>query len=118
MVRLTVVVNDAPYGGERAWNALRLASAFISAEVGMKVRVFLMGDAIVAAKRGQVTPEGYYNLERMLSELAGKGAQIRACGSCMKSRGISDAELVEGVHRGTMTILAGWVKESDRVVAF
>jgi uncharacterized protein involved in oxidation of intracellular sulfur len=118
LVRLTVVVNDAPYGGERAWNALRLASASISVEVGMEVRVFLMGDAVVAAKRGQVTPEGYYNLERMLSELAGKGVQIRACGTCMKSRGITDAELVEGVQRGTMTILAGWVKESDRVVAF
>jgi sulfur relay (sulfurtransferase) complex TusBCD TusD component (DsrE family) len=36
----------------------------------------------------------------------------------MKSRGISDAELVEGVQRGTMMILAGWVKESDRVVTF
>jgi sulfur relay (sulfurtransferase) complex TusBCD TusD component (DsrE family) len=54
----------------------------------------------------------------MLSELAGKGVQIRACGTCMKSRGITDAELVEGVQRGTMMILAGWVKESDRVVAF
>jgi len=118
LVRLTVVVNDAPYGGERAWNALRLASASVSAEVGMEVRVFLMGDAVVAAKRGQVTPEGYYNLERMLSELAGKGVQIRACGTCMKFRGISDAKLIEDIQWGTMMILAGWVKESDRVVAF
>jgi uncharacterized protein involved in oxidation of intracellular sulfur len=117
-LRLTVIVNDAPYGSEKTWNALRLAGASASAEVGMDVRVFLMGDAVTAAKRGQATPEGYYNLERMLSELAAKGVEGRACGACMKSRGMSDAELVEGVRRGTMMILAGWVKDSDRVVTF
>jgi len=111
-LRLTIIVNDAPYGSERAWNALRLANASVSAEVGMDVRVFLMGDAVAAAKKGQATPEGYYNLERMLSELAGRGIQIRACGTCMKSRGISDAELVDGVQRGTMMILAGWVRRA------
>lgn len=117
-MRLTIIVNDAPYGSERAWNALRLANASVSAEVGMDVRVFLMGDAVAAAKRGQATPEGYYNLEIMLSGLIANGVEVRTCGTCMKSRGISDAELVNGVQRGTMMILAGWVKESDRVVTF
>jgi len=31
----------------------------------------------------------------------------------MKARGIVDIELVEGVQRGTMIILANWIKESD-----
>ena len=32
----------------------------------MHVRVFLMGDGVQCAVKGQVTPQGYYNIERML----------------------------------------------------
>ncbi len=117
MAKLLIIANDAPYGGEKTWNALRLAGASVTSEIGMQVRDFLMGDAVGAAKRGQVTPEGYYNLEKMLTELVAKGVEVKTCGTCLKSRGIADADLVAGVERGTMMILANWVKESDRVVS-
>ena len=118
MVKLLIIANDAPYGGEKTWNALRLAGASATSEAGMQVRVFLMGDSVGAAKRGQVTPEGYYNLEKMLGDLIGKGVEVKTCGTCLKSRGIADADLVTGVQRGTMMILANWVKEGDRIVTF
>ena len=118
MVKLLIIANDAPYGGEKTWNALRLAGASATAEIGMQVRVFLMGDSVGAAKKGQVTPEGYYNLEKMLGGLAAKGVEVKTCGTCLKSRGIADADLVTGVQRGTLMILANWVKESDRIVTF
>ena len=118
MVKLLIIANDAPYGGEKTWNALRLAAASVTAEVGMQVRVFLMGDSVGTAKKGQVTPEGYYNLEKMLTDLVAKGVEVKTCGTCLKSRGISDADLVASVQRGTMMILANWVKESDRIVTF
>ncbi len=82
------------------------------------VRVFLMGDAVAAAKNGQQLPEGYYNLEKMIGDAATKGVEVRCCGTCLKSRGITDADLVKGAQRGTMIMLANWVKESDRVVCF
>ena len=88
MVKLLIIANDAPYGGEKTWNALRLAGASVTAEIGMQVRVFFMGDAVGAAKRGQITPEGYYNLEKMLGDLATKGVEVKLCGTCLKSRGI------------------------------
>jgi len=118
MVKLLIIANDAPYGGEKTWNALRLAGASATAEIGMQVRVFLMGDFVGAAKRGQSTPDGYYNLEKMLGDLAAKGVEVKLCGTCLKSRGIRDEELVEGTQRGTMMILANWVKEADRIVTF
>ncbi|MGW8179167.1 MAG: DsrE/DsrF/TusD sulfur relay family protein, partial [bacterium] len=65
----TIIVNDAPYGIEKPWNALRLASTSITDEIGMTVRVFLMGDSVAAAKKGQKTPDGYYNMEKMLTSL-------------------------------------------------
>lgn len=118
MVKLLIIANDAPYGGEKTWNALRLAGASVTTEIGMQVRVFLMGDSVGAAKKGQTTPEGYYNLEKMLVDLAAKGVEIRLCGTCLKSRGIKDEEIAEGAQRGTMMILANWVKEADRIVTF
>lgn len=115
---LTIIVNDSPYGIEKPWNAFRLASTSVTDEIGMKVNLFLMGDSVVSAKKGQKTPEGYYNMEKMLGSLISKGIEVKVCGSCINARGLKEEELVEGVLRGSMKILANWVKESDRVVSF
>ena len=118
LVKLTIISNEAPYGSEKTWNALRLANASVSAEVGMQVKVFLMGDSVGAAKKGQNTPEGYYNMEKMLADLVGKGVEVKTCGTCLKARGIRDEDLVDGIQRGTMMILANWIKECDKVISF
>ena len=117
-MKLTIIVNDAPYGIEKPWNALRLASTSVSDEIGMTVRVFLMGDSVLAAKKGQKTPEGYYNMEKMLQSLISRGVEVKTCGACIDARGISESDLVDGIQRGSMKILATWIKESDRVLAF
>ena len=117
-MKLTIIVNDAPYGIEKPWNAFRLASTSSTEEIGMDVNLFLMGDSIVSAKKGQKTPDGYYNMEKMLKSLKMKGVTVKACGSCMDARGMLADEFVDGVERGTMKILATWIKESDKVVCF
>lgn len=66
------IVNDSPYGNERPFNALRLALNLVKRE-DASVRVFLMGDGVNCAIAGQKTPEGYYNVERMLRSLAKRG---------------------------------------------
>ncbi len=116
-MNLTIIVNDPPYGSEKPWNALRLAST-ASMETGMSVRVFLMGDSVVAAKRGQKTPEGFYNMEKMLQALIHKGVEVKVCGTCINARGLDPSELAEGVEKGSMKILAEWIRDSDRVVSF
>lgn len=118
MTDLTIIVNDAPYGIEKPWNALRLASTSTTEELGMIVKVFLMGDAVLAAKKGQKTPDGYYNMEKMLMSLAKRGVEIKVCGSCIAARGIFIEDLAEGVEKGTMKILASWIKESKNTVSF
>jgi uncharacterized protein involved in oxidation of intracellular sulfur len=67
-----LIVNDGPYGSERPYNALRLALNLAKRE-GVHVRVFLMGDGVQCAVAHQNTPEGYYNIERMLKSLARRG---------------------------------------------
>jgi uncharacterized protein involved in oxidation of intracellular sulfur len=68
----TIIINDGPYGNERAYNGLRLALAFLK-RGGVSVRVFLLGDGVQCAAKGQVTPQGYYNVERMLASVARRG---------------------------------------------
>ena len=111
------IINDPPYGTERAYNALRLAYSPVQRD-GEQVRVFLIGDAAACAKRGQRTPNGYYNLERMLSAIARRGGQVGVCGSCMDARGMDDQELVEGAHRSNMDELTDWTLAADRVLTF
>jgi len=70
--QILMIVNDGPYGNERPFNALRLARALIKqGDVG--VRMFLMGDAVQCAAKGQETPQGYYNVERMVASIARRG---------------------------------------------
>lgn len=66
------ILNDAPYGNERPYNALRAALTLAKRE-GVRVRVFANGDGVLCAKRGQKTPDGYYNMERMVRSLAKRG---------------------------------------------
>jgi uncharacterized protein involved in oxidation of intracellular sulfur len=71
-VNYLFIVNDSPYGSERPYNALRLALNLVKRE-GAHVQVFLIGDGVNCAIAGQKTPEGYYNVERMLKSIARRG---------------------------------------------
>ena len=118
METMTIIINDAPYGTEKPWNALRLALASLSIAIKSKVNLFLIGDAVSTAKRGQNPPEGFYNLEKMITDFVAKGGSVKACGTCLKARGLSQQDLVEGVEVGTMMGLATWIKESRVALSF
>lgn len=111
------ILNDPPYGTERCYNALRLAHALLKREPETKVTVFLMADAVAAARKGQKTPEGYYNMERMLRRLNLKG-RVLLCGTCMDARGLTDEDVLDGAHRSTMDELAEATATADKVLVF
>ena len=75
MDKLTIVVQDAPYGTEKAYNALSYASALLAQQVA--VNLFLLADGVGMANRNQKTPTGYYNTAGMLSELIAKGVKVK-----------------------------------------
>ena len=108
------ILNDAPYGTERSYNALRLARA-LSKEPDQTVRMFLLGDAVVCAKSGQKVPAGYYNAADMVGML---GGEVALCSACMDARGLADDELVPGARRGTLKELAEWTADADKVLVF
>lgn len=108
------ILNDAPYGSERSYNALRLAKALAKRD-GESVRVFLMGDAVSCAKAGQKVPEGYYNAGDMVRMV---GGEVGLCGTCMDARGIGEGDIVEGARRSTLLELAAWTAEADKLLVF
>lgn len=117
-MRILFIVNDPPYGTERVYNALRLAPVLVKNDPDTQVTVFLMADAVLAAKGGQKTPDGFYNVERMLKRvIAGKGA-VLLCGTCMDARGIKETEVMEGARRSTMDELAAATIAADKVLVF
>ena len=118
MLKTLIVINDAPYGSEKAYNALRLAMAMQVEQSDVEVRIFLMADAVTCALRNQSTPEGYYNIERMLKSVMSKGGQVKACGTCSETRGIEELKLIDGVEISTMKQLKDWIVESDKVLTF
>ena len=70
------IINDGPYGTEKAYNALRLAMN-LQKEVNAEVAISLIGDGVVNAVSGQNTPQGFYNIERMLKAVLAKGGKVK-----------------------------------------
>ena len=117
MPKTLFIVNDAPYGAERCYNALRLAGSLAKSD-GEEVKVFLVGDAASCAKKGQKVPQGYYNVEVMLHGVARRGGEIGVCATCMDSRGMSDSELTDTTRRSSLDELTTWVQWADRTLVF
>ena len=116
-MKYLLIINDPPYGTERAYNALRLARSLAKLE-GTAISIFLFGDAAACALAGQTTPAGYYNLQRMLEGLSALGAAIGVYGTCMDARGIAANRLVEGARRSSMDELTAWTEQADKVLIF
>lgn len=117
-MKILFVINDAPYGSEKAYNALRMAMTLQKEHAEVEVCIFLMADAVTCALPNQMTPQGYYNIERMLKAVINKGGQVKACGGCSEARGIKGLTLLEGVEISTMRQLVQWTVEADKVLTF
>ncbi|MEW6195264.1 MAG: DsrE family protein [Bacteroidota bacterium] len=117
-MKILIIINDAPYGTEKAYNALRLAMNIQKENSEVELAVFLMADAVGCGIPNQNTPQGYYNIERMLKSVIMKGTKVKACGTCLDARGLSAIQLVEGVEKSNMQELTKLTLEADKVITF
>jgi len=76
--KVLFVINDGPYGSEKAYNALRLAMKLQEEGAAAAVKVFLLADATTCALPAQETPNGYYNVARMLRSIISRGGEVVA----------------------------------------
>jgi uncharacterized protein involved in oxidation of intracellular sulfur len=117
-MKTLLVINDAPYGSEKAFNALRIANQLNKDYPEVEVSIFLMADAVACAMASQNTPNGYYNIERMLKLAITHGSKVKLCGSCVDARGLRTAALIEGIEISNMATLTALIVECDRVLTF
>jgi tRNA 2-thiouridine synthesizing protein D len=116
MVTFTIIINEAPYGKERALSALRYA-ATCDIE-GHKVKIWLFENGVYVAKKGQKSLQGLINYGQLLENLIQGGVEVKACVVCVEARGITQADLVEGVKIATVHELVEWTVNSDKVIVF
>ncbi len=117
-MKILIVVNDAPYGTEKAYNAFRMAMALQKNHEDVKVNIFLLADSVFCALPNQKTPKGYYNLESMIKSILNKGGEIKLCGGCSQARAIDEMKLIDGVQLSNMNEFARWTYEADKILNF
>lgn len=111
-----LVVTTPPYGSEGPYNAFRLAEALLLRDE--RVEIFLMGDAVHAARAGQDPRGAHASIEAMARELLDKGADILCCGTCCTARGLDADGVTPGIHIATIHDLAASTVRSDKVISF
>lgn len=117
-MKILIIINDAPYGSEKAYNALRIVNQLNKENENVEVRIFLIADGVNCALKDQVTPNGFYNIERMLKLAITKGSKVKLCGSCSEARGLKNLPLVDGAEMSNMSELTNWIADSDKVVSY
>jgi uncharacterized protein involved in oxidation of intracellular sulfur len=116
-VKILVILNDAPYGLERTFQGLRMADAMLTLEEELDLTLYLSNDAVLCAKTGQTTPDGYYNVERMLKPIIRRGTVI-ACRTCVDARGLSQDDLMEGVRIVTLGEAAELALDAEKTMVY
>ncbi len=116
-MKVLILLNDPPYGTERSYNGLRLASSLARRE-DVDLKIFLFGDAVGCAMANQKLPDGYYHLDRMLASVIRHGGEVGCCGTCMDARGLPEQALVKGARRSTLEEVTEWTTWADKVVSF
>jgi uncharacterized protein involved in oxidation of intracellular sulfur len=116
-MNVLVVLNDAPYGLERTYQGLRMADAMLKLEEDLDLTLYLSNDAVLCAKSGQKTPDGYYNVERMLKPIIRRGT-VMVCRRCADARGLTSDDLMDGVRIVTLGEAAEMALEADKTLVY
>jgi tRNA 2-thiouridine synthesizing protein D len=109
----TIAIGDGAYTKERPYTMLRFA--YTALLDGHKVNIFLVEDGIFVGKKGQ-DPSSYDNVEKWLRDVIEEGANVKACGVCMKARGVGEEELMEGIEKTTMHGFLEMSIDADKIL--
>jgi sulfur relay (sulfurtransferase) complex TusBCD TusD component (DsrE family) len=123
MATMTVILGEPPYGGERAYLAMRF---ILTAKTeGHDINVFLFEEAVYLPHRGREGDaagadgdEELANSRNLIRSVIDMGANVKVCGVCARKRSLQQGDLIEGASIGAMQDLIRWIMEADKVVSF
>ena len=84
----------------------------------VEIKIFLLADAVFCGLPDQNTPNGYYNIERMLRSVVKRSGEVKSCGGCSEARGIDKIHFINGIRLSNMKEFARWTVECDKVLTF
>jgi tRNA 2-thiouridine synthesizing protein D len=114
MGELTIVLTSGAMMGTGAYKATKIANAAL--DRGHKVNLFCYGEGVTALKRGQA-PKRFPNVSQMMEGLMARGAEVAACQTCLKARGYTPEDLIEGAIFGGLSLqFIEYANRSDRMV--
>ena len=118
MQKVLIIIHAAPYGSERCLSGLRVSAALAAhATEEVQLRIFLMSDASFVGLPNQQDGSGS-GLQAMVEQLVDCGVTIRLCRTCALARGLGDLPLIKGLEIGTLSELANWTLDADKVLTF
>ena len=109
----TIAIGSGQYTKERPYTILRFA--YTALLEGHKINIFLVEDGIWVGKKGQ-DPKNYDNVGKWMTDVISEGANVKACAVCMKARGLSEDELIDGIEKTSMNSLVEMCEEADNVI--
>ena len=109
----TIIIGDGAYASERPYTMLRFAYTALLED--HKINIFLVEDGVFVGKKNQ-EPASYENVGKWMKDVIEEGANVKACGVCMKARGLSQDEFVDGIEKTTMNTLVNMCAEADNVL--
>ncbi len=110
---LTIFLTAAPYSGQAASTAMRLARAALDA--GHHVNLFASADGVYGFTVGQ-RAKGIPDAEAGFRLLIERGQHVELCGSCLTIRGLRREHLLAGAEPSSMSSLFRLIRESDVVL--
>lgn len=109
----TIAIGSGQYTQERPYTLLRFA--YTALLEGHKINIFLVEDGIWVGKKGQ-DPATYDNVGKWMADVIEEGAKVLCCGVCMKARGMSEDELMDGIEKTTMNGFLQMCVEADNII--
>jgi uncharacterized protein involved in oxidation of intracellular sulfur len=94
-----------------------MADAMLKIEEELELTLYLSNDAVLCAKKGQTTPDGYYNVERMLKPIIRRGT-VLVCRTCAEARGLTADDLMDGLRIVTLGEAAEFALEADKTLVY
>lgn len=115
-MKILFLLNDAPYGSDKNYNALRTAIQLQKQDANIKIWIYLMSDSVSGALPGQKEKTGQYNIGEMLTNIINHGGEVNLCTSCAETRGVNI--LIPGANLGTLSDLTKWIVDAEKVLTF
>ncbi len=111
-----VIIDESGAGVSRPIHGMDLAMELARSE-GLTVRVYLLGAAVEYAQAGGVGA-GSPSVAEHVSRLVSGGVEVAISEMELASRGLRTEDLVIGAQPATLTTLAAWTLDADRVLVF